>query len=68
MAYRWEPSPGPFTPAELGSAGLAPVFESQAAAEEWLGLFYEDLREMGVSEVSLFEEDRLVYGPMPLSE
>lgn len=68
MVYRWEPSPGPFTPAELDSAGLAPVFESQAAAEEWLGLFYEDLRKMGVTEVSLLEEDRLIYGPMSLSQ
>ncbi len=68
MTYRWEPSPGPFTPEDLDSAGLAPVFESQAAAEEWLGLFYEDLREMGVTEVSLFEGDRLVYGPMSLSQ
>ena len=42
--------------------------ESQGEAEQWLGAFFADLADAGVGEVSLYEEDRLVYGPMPLDE
>ncbi|GAA2181850.1 hypothetical protein GCM10009785_18620 [Brooklawnia cerclae] len=49
-------------------AGIGMRFDDQAAAEEWLGAFYADLQDLGVSQVSLFEEDRLVYGPMSLDE
>lgn len=41
-------------------------FDSQADAEAWLTLNYEDLQDDGVSEVTLMEEDRVVYGPMSL--
>ena len=41
-------------------------WHSQGDAETWLGEFYPELREAGVRAVSLYEEDRLVYGPMPL--
>jgi hypothetical protein len=42
-------------------------FPSQGDAETWLGEFYPDLLESGCRAVSLYEEDRLVYGPMPLA-
>lgn len=67
MSYRWQPSPGPFATSDLAAAGLLPKFEDQATAEEWLTAFFAELSEQGVSAVSLFEEDRLVYGPMPLT-
>ena len=41
-------------------------FPSQGEAESWLGETYPDLLESGVLAVSLFEGDRLVYGPMGL--
>lgn len=41
-------------------------FDSQAEAEQWLTVSYEDLLEAGVTEVSLLEGDRVVYGPMSL--
>jgi hypothetical protein len=43
-----------------------PTFPSQADAEAWLTLSYPDLVDAGASEVSLYEGDRLVYGPMSL--
>lgn len=67
MSYRWVPSPGAFSTDELAAAGLTPRFDDQASAEEWLSLFYGDLLDQAVAEVSLYEEDRIVYGPMPLS-
>lgn len=47
-------------------AGLARRFPTQGEAESWLGEFYPDLQEVGVTAVTLYEEDRLVYGPMRL--
>ncbi len=41
-------------------------FPSQGEAETWLGETYPDLLETGVRAVSLYEGDRLVYGPMSL--
>lgn len=41
-------------------------FPSQSDAETWLGEMWPDLRDAGVGAVSLYESDRLVYGPMSL--
>lgn len=41
-------------------------FPTRTDAEAWLTEFYEDLVELGYSEVSLYEDDHLVYGPMSL--
>lgn len=41
-------------------------FETQADAESWLTENYPDLQDAGVSEVTLMEEDRVVYRPMSL--
>lgn len=67
MSYRWEPVTGSFSRRALEDAQLLHEFDTAEAAEEWLGLFYDELLEQGVGEVSLFEEDRLVYGPMGLT-
>jgi hypothetical protein len=66
MSWRWVPVSGAYTTSALEAAGLAHTFDDQSAAEEWLGLFFDDLLREGVAEVSLYEEDRLVYGPMSL--
>lgn len=66
MAYRWEPGAGSYSATDLSEAGLLPTFPDQQRAEDWLGLYFGDLAEYGVAEVSLYEEDRLVYGPMGL--
>jgi len=41
-------------------------FDSQADAESWVGEVYADLAAVGVDQVTLFEHDRKVYGPMSL--
>ena len=52
---------GQVTPAE-GTEG----FLTQAEAEDWIGVAWRELREQGVSSVTLLEDDRVVYGPMSL--
>ena len=68
MAWRWRAEFGSEAPA--GSVDQtfvpAPEFTSQSAAEAWLTATYADLAEQGARAVSLYEEDRLVYGPMSL--
>ncbi len=52
-----------------GSGGATPLearFADQAEAEEWLSANFEELLEQGLASVTLYEEDRLVYGPMSL--
>jgi hypothetical protein len=41
-------------------------FPSQAEAETFIGEAWRDLLAAGVEQVSLFEDDRKVYGPMSL--
>jgi hypothetical protein len=41
-------------------------FLTQAEAEDWIGVAWRELREAGVSSVTLHEDDRVVYGPMSL--
>lgn len=59
MAWHWVAEPK--NPPELERS-----WHSQGDAETWLGEYYLDLHAAGVHAVSLYEEDRLVYGPMPL--
>ncbi|MCF6379334.1 hypothetical protein L2K70_17110 [Nocardioides KLBMP 9356] len=42
-------------------------FGTQGDAESWVGEVWPDLAEQGVAAVTLFEHERLVYGPMSLS-
>ncbi len=41
-------------------------FPTQADAETWVGEVWRDLLGEGIDAVSLFEDGRLVYGPMSL--
>ena len=41
-------------------------FPTQADAETWVGEVWQDLLADGVDAVTLYEEQRLVYGPMSL--
>jgi hypothetical protein len=41
-------------------------FLAQAEAEDWIGVTWRELRESGVTAVTLHEDDRVVYGPMSL--
>ena len=62
MAWRWAPDHSQ----RDDDTGLDRRFPTQGEAESWLGEFYPDLLEAGVGAVTLYEEDRLVYGPMRL--
>ncbi|MGO4956477.1 hypothetical protein ACTQ49_04250 [Luteococcus sp. Sow4_B9] len=69
MGFLWtaELNPGTTTtPDELEGAGVGRQFEDQASAEAWLGEYYEDLADLGVSSVTLMNGEELVYGPMSL--
>lgn len=71
MAYWWQAEllPGAeLSQDDLAGAGLGMRFDDQITAEEWLSSFYLDLQDLGVTQVSLFESDRRVYGPMSLGE
>lgn len=65
MGYYWAavPEPSDEVAADLG---LDTEFDDQGRAEAWLTGSYEELSDAGVHAVSLYENDRLVYGPMSL--
>jgi len=56
VSYHWRYSTGE----------SSAVFPSQADAETWLGETWRDLLAGGVEDVTLCEEQRVVYGPMSL--
>lgn len=59
-SWRWVADRDP------GGGALDQTFPSQGEAESWLGEVYPDLVTQGVRAVSLYEADRMVYGPMRL--
>ena len=67
--WRWRLEDGSgteVTPSEDSAAAGAGGFPSQSDAESWVGEVWRDLLEDGVHQVTLFEADREVYGPMSL--
>ena len=48
--------------------GFNQLFEDQEDAEEWMRTYFADILDADIQSVSLYEEDRLVYGPMPLTK
>lgn len=65
MSYHWVATPE-LPDGEADELGLDRTFDDQADAEQWLTHSYEELSVAGVREVTLYEQDRLVYGPMSL--
>ncbi len=65
MSFFWHVDPALPDP-ELDDLGTYNPFPDQASAEAWLSANYLELDALGVRRVSLYEEDRLVYGPMSL--
>jgi len=65
--WRFEDASG----SEVDGAGVSTAegvngFPSQSDAESWIGEVWHDLLDDGVDQVTLFEADREVYGPMSL--
>lgn len=61
MAWTWH-----YFTAAQEPAGTSQEFPVQADAEAWIGVSWQEVLESGVESVSLFEDDRLAYGPMGL--
>lgn len=51
---------------EVSTAFAGRRFATQADAESWVGEIWSDLLAEGVDSVTLFEQERAVYGPMSL--
>ncbi len=49
-----------------GQPERSQAFPTQSDAETWIGETWRELLDTGVDQVSLLEEDRVVYGPMSL--
>ncbi|GAA2100630.1 hypothetical protein GCM10009841_15530 [Microlunatus panaciterrae] len=67
MSWRWQADKPRGVVIDAAGLGLEQTFPAQGDAESWLGEAYPELAEAGVTAVSLFEGDRLVYGPMSLA-
>lgn len=66
MSWYWQPDGSSVSTSAAAGLGLDQRFPTQGDAESWLGEFYPDLQQAGIHAVSLYEETRLVYGPMQL--
>jgi len=64
-SWRYERASGEAIDA-LPEAAESVRFPTQGEAESWLGETWRELLDSGVDQVSLLEEDRIVYGPMSL--
>ena len=62
--WRYEAADG--TVLAVAPVGVPESFPSQADAESWVGEEWRGLLAAGVDAVSLFEDERQVYGPMSL--
>jgi hypothetical protein len=68
-SWRWRFEDESGSEVSLGggsTASGATGFPSQSDAESWIGEVWRDLVDDGVDQVTLFEGDREVYGPMSL--
>jgi hypothetical protein len=67
MSWHWVPDQKPASSrSNHDLPSINRTFQTQGEAETWLGEFYPSLVAGGVRAVSLYEADRLVYGPMSL--
>ena len=64
-AWTWRCEDASGTPIS-GEAVPTAGFPDQGEAEAWLSESWADLADAGVSQVTLLEGDRVVYGPMSL--
>jgi len=65
-AWRWvfENKAGEPVPVEADFEGQR--FPTEKEAEAWVGEVFNDLIGQGVDQVTLYEDERLAYGPMSL--
>jgi hypothetical protein len=61
MSWTWR-----LEKADGSNIGTSESFDSRGDAESWVGEEFEDLLEKGIDQVTLFDGDTEVYGPMSL--
>ncbi|HVB26664.1 MAG TPA: hypothetical protein VNE21_01990 [Mycobacteriales bacterium] len=66
MSWNWRYETAAADPASVAGGAASEAFPTQSDAESWLGEAWRELLAAGVDQVSLFEDDRLVYGGMSL--
>ena len=66
MGWTWQMHPSPGAGEPDSAAQPAGGFPTQAEAETWIGEAWRDLLDDGIDAVTLYEDQRLVYGPMSL--
>lgn len=66
MSWTWQYHAAQGSPIPESATQPAEGFPTQADAETWVGEVWRDLLAEGIDAVSLFEDGRLVYGPMSL--
>lgn len=66
MSWTWQYHAAQGAPIPEAASQPPDGFPTQADAETWVGEVWRDLLEEGIDGVSLFEDGRLVYGPMSL--
>jgi hypothetical protein len=66
MAWTWRFEKADGT--EVQPAVLPEEFPTQGDAESWVGEFWKELAAGGADQVTLFDGDAKVYGPMSLHE
>ena len=66
MTWTWRYEADDGTPAVLDGQETSEVFPTQGDAETWVGEVWRDLLESGVTQVTLLDAARKIYGPMSL--
>ena len=69
MSFVWRlEQPDGTEAADAPSVPTQPSHANQSDAESWLGENWRALADADVAQVTLFDGDDKVYGPMPLAE
>ena len=66
MAWTWRYEAPDGSTSHAEGVAVPEAFPSQSDAESFIGESWRELLEAGVAQVTLFEGDRKVYGPMSL--
>ena len=66
MGWTWRYERADGTTAKPERVADPETFPSQSDAESFIGESWRELLDAGVQQVTLFEDDRKVYGPMGL--
>lgn len=66
MTWTWRYEADDGSPVAVAGAWVSEPFPSQGDAETWIGETWRDLLDVGVTQVTLLDAGRKVYGPMGL--